>query len=138
MNDHVPALCSEAVCAACDAYGAGCSRGKDAPSEALPELARVGNPVTLRPCYYSASALVLLRRRLRRGADPLSAFPEEDNIALPVHDEILTQQLSRRTEAATKGSRRLSFVRGEPAGLTGLELVDVAHVLAHYRAALSR
>ena len=73
MNDHAPALCSEAVCAACDAYGAGCSRRKDAPSEALPELARVGNPVTLRPCYYSASALVLLRRRLRRGADPLSA-----------------------------------------------------------------
>ena len=30
MNDHAPALCSEAVCAACDAYGAGCSRGKDA------------------------------------------------------------------------------------------------------------
>ena len=38
-------------------------------------------------------------------------FPEEDHVALAVHDETLTQQLRRSGEAATDGSRGFAFVR---------------------------
>ena len=71
----------------------------------------------------------------RRGT--VTLYPEEDDVSLAIDDEALAQKLSCRTEAASKGCSGLSFTGGELPSPASLQLVDIAHVLAHQSTALA-